>query len=48
MMVQTKCKFNNAELFLKVLKLFYPQSKEIMIENKKYYEATRGIEKWQS
>jgi len=43
MMVQTKCKLNNAELFLK---LFYIQTKEI--ENKKYYEETRKTEKWQS
>jgi len=44
-MVQTKCKLNNAELFLR---LFYIQSKEIMIWNKKYYEETRELEKWQS
>ena len=42
-MVQTKCKLNNAELFLK---LFCIQSKEI--ENKEYYEETRKLEKWQS
>ena len=43
MMVQTKCKLNNTELFLK---LFYIQSKEI--GNKKYYEEKRGLEKWRS
>jgi len=42
-MVKTKCKLNNAELFVK---LFYIQSKEI--GNKKYYEETRELEKWQS
>jgi len=42
MMVQTKCKLNN-ELFLNLL---YIQSKEI--GNKKYYEETRELEKWQS
>ena len=42
-MVQTKCKLNNAELFLKV---FYIQRKEI--GNKKYYEKTRKLQKWQS
>ena len=35
MVVQTKCKLNNTELFLK---LFHIQGKEI--GNKKYYEAT--------
>jgi len=40
MMVQTKCKLNNAELFFK---LFYIQRKEI--GNKKYYEETRELEK---
>jgi len=39
MMVQTKCKLKNAELFLKC---FYLQSKEI--GNKKYYEETRELE----
>jgi len=39
MMVQTKCKLNNAELFLKC---FYLQSKEI--GNQKYYEETRELE----
>jgi len=43
MMVQTKFKLNNAELFLK---LFQVQSKEI--ENQKYYGETREPEKWQS
>ena len=45
MMVQTwaKCKLNNTELFLK---LFYIQSKEI--GNRKYYEETKKLEKWQS
>ena len=43
MMVQTKCKLNNIELFLK---LFHIQSKEI--GNNKYYEETRELEKWQS
>jgi len=43
MMAKTKCKLNNAELFVK---LFYIQSKEI--GNKKYYEETRELEKWQS
>ena len=36
--MQTNCKLNNAELFLK---LFYIQSKEI--GNKKYYEGTRTL-----
>ena len=43
MMVQTKCKLNNTELFLK---LFHIQSKEI-IGNNKHYEETE-LEKWQS
>ena len=43
MMVQTKCKLNNTELFLK---LFYLQSKEI--GNNKYYKETTELEKWQS
>ena len=38
MMVQTKCKLNNTELFLK---LFHIQCKEL--GNSKYYD-----EKWQS
>ena len=43
MMVQTKCKLNNTELFLK---LFHIQRKEI--GNNKYYEETTKLEKWQS
>ena len=43
MMVQTKCKLNNSELFLK---LFHIQCKEI--GNNKYYEETTECEKWQS
>ena len=43
MMVQTKCKLNNTELFLK---LFHIQCKEI--GNNKYYEETTELEKWQS
>ena len=43
MKVQTKCKLNNTELFLK---LFYIQSKEI--GNNKYYEETTELQKWQS
>ena len=43
MMVQTKCKLNNTELFLK---LFHIQCKEI--GNNKYYEETTECEKWQS
>ena len=43
MMVQTKCKLNNTELFLK---LFHIQSKEI--GNTKYYEETTELKKWQS
>ena len=43
MMVQTKCKLNKTELFLK---LFYIQWKEI--GNNKYYGETAELEKWQS
>ena len=43
MMVQTKCKLNNTELFLKLLHI---QSKEI--GNNKYYEKTTEFEKRQS
>ena len=43
MMVQTKCKLNNTELFLKLLHI---QCKEI--GNNKYYEETRELEKWES
>jgi len=43
MMVQTKCKLNNSEFFLK---LFHIQSKEI--GNNKCHEDTTKIEKWQS
>ena len=43
MMLKTKCKLNNTELFLK---LFHIQCKEI--GNKKYYEETTECEKWQS
>ena len=43
LMVQTKCKLNNTELFLK---LFHIQSKEI--GNNKCYEETTELEKWQS
>ena len=42
-MVQTKCKLNNTELFLKLLHI---QSKEI--GSNKYYEETIEFEKWQS
>ena len=42
-MVQTKCKLNNTELFLK---LFHIQCKEI--GNNKYYEETAELKKWQS
>ena len=42
MIVQTECKLNNTELFLK---LFHIQSKEI--GNNKYYEETTELEKWQ-
>jgi len=41
-MLQTKCKLNNTELFLK---LFHIQSKEI--GNNKSYEETTELEKWQ-
>ena len=44
MMVQTKCKLNNTELFLK---LFHIQCKEIG-NNKYYEELTAELEKWQS
>ena len=43
MTVQTKCKLNNTELFLK---LFHIQCKEI--GNNKYYEETTLHEKWKS
>ena len=43
MMVQTKCKLNNTELFLKLLHI---QCQEI--GNNKYYEETTELEKWQS
>ena len=43
MMVQTKCKLNNTELFLK---LFHIQCNEI--GNNKYYEEKTELEKWQS
>ena len=43
MMVQTKCKLNNTELFLK---LFHIQCREI--GNNKHYEETTELEKWQS
>ena len=43
MMVQTKCKLNNTELFLKP---FHIQSKEI--GNNKCYEEITEREKWQS
>jgi len=43
MMLQTKCKLNNTELFLK---LFHIQGKEI--GNSKCYEETTELEKWQS
>ena len=43
MMVQTNCKLNNTELFLK---LFHIQSNEI--GNNKYYKETTEFEKWQS
>ena len=42
MVVQTKCKLNNTELFLE---LFHIQCKEI--GNSKYYEETTELE-WQS
>ena len=44
MMVLTKCKLNNTELFLK---LFPIQCKEIG-NNKCYEELTTELEKWQS
>jgi len=43
MMLETKCKFNNTELFLK---LFHIQGKEI--GNNKCYEETTELEKCQS
>ena len=43
MMVQTKCKLNNTELFLK---LFHIQCREI--GNNKHYEEATKLEKWQS
>jgi len=43
MMMQTKCKLHNTELFLK---LFHIQSKEN--GNNKCYEETTELEKWQS
>jgi len=43
MMLQTKCKLNNSELFPQ---LFHIQSKEI--GNNKCYEEITQIEKWQS
>ena len=43
MMVQTKCKLNNTELFLR---LFHIQCKEI--GNNEFYEETTELEKWQS
>ena len=46
MMVQTKCKLNSTELFLKLQKLFHIQCKEI--GNNKYYEETIELEKWQT
>ena len=42
MMVQTKCKLNNTESFLK---LFHIQCKET--GNNKCYEETTELEKWQ-
>ena len=44
--MQTKCKLNNTDLFLKLQKLFHIQCKEI--GNSKYYEETTELEKWQS
>ena len=44
MMVQTKCKLNDTELFLKLLHI---QCKEIG-NNKYYEELTTEFEKWQS
>ena len=43
MMMQTKCKLNNTELFLK---LFHIKSKEI--GDNKYYEETTELQKWKS
>ena len=43
MMVQTKCRFNNTESFLK---LFHIQCQET--RNNKYCEETAELEKWQS
>jgi len=43
MMLQTKCKLNNTEVFLK---LFHIQSKEI--GKNQCYEKTSELEKWQS
>ena len=43
LMVQTKCKLNNTESFLK---LFHIQCQEI--GNNKYCEETTELEKWQS
>ena len=43
MMMQTKCKLNNAVLFHK---LFHIQCKEI--GNNKYKEEKQELEKWQS
>ena len=43
MMVQTKRKLNNTELFLK---LFHIQCREI--GNNKHYKETTELEKWQS
>ena len=43
MMVHTKCKLNNTELFLK---LFHIHCKES--GNSKYYEERTELEKWQS
>ena len=43
MMVQTKCKLYNTELFLK---LFHIQRRKI--GNNKHYEETTELEKWQS
>ena len=42
MIIQTKCKLNNAELFLK-LHSNYIRSKGI--GNRKYYEETRELER---
>ena len=43
MMVQTKCKLSNTELFLK---LFNIQCREI--GNNKHYEEITELKKWQS